>query len=188
VEGLHQVPELVHRTERVAPRAVGAVRREQRDRGVAPVVDAARGRILRVELEDREQLDGRHAESLQVRDLPDQAGIGAGLPGRHARARMAGEAAHVDLRIEAKPPLRLELRHMASQQIHGGQRLERRHVAAARHPDVRSPPRSLLAQSQLREGWRASAAFPFGASPVLRGRARRGAADAGGTAGRHEAA
>ena len=65
--------------ERVLPRAVGRVRRKERDRLVAPVVDHARWAGLGVELEDRQQLDGRDAQVLQVGNLLDQPGIGAAL-------------------------------------------------------------------------------------------------------------
>ena len=72
------------------------MRREERDRLVAPVVHAARRRILRIELKHRQQLHGRDAQVLQVRNLLDQAGVGPSLlapPG----AGMLGEAADVKL-------------------------------------------------------------------------------------------
>ena len=83
--------------EGILPRAVGMMRREERDRLVPPVVHAAGRRILRIELEDGQQLDGGDAQVLEVRDLLDQPGIGAALPGRHAGAVVAGEAPHVEL-------------------------------------------------------------------------------------------
>jgi hypothetical protein len=46
---------------------------------VAPVVDQPRRAILGVELEHRQQLDGGDAEVLEVRDLLDQAGVGAAV-------------------------------------------------------------------------------------------------------------
>ena len=83
--------------ERIPPRAVGLVRREERHRRVAPVVDESRRRVLRVELEHRQQLHRGDAERLQVRNLLDQSGVGAALSGRDAGARMLREAAHVHL-------------------------------------------------------------------------------------------
>ena len=77
VQRLDHVPELVERAERVGPRAVAGMGREERDRLVAPVVDQPRRRVLLVEGEHRQQLDGGDAEVLQVRDLLDQPGIGA---------------------------------------------------------------------------------------------------------------
>ena len=77
VQRLDHVAELVDRAERILPRAVGLVRREERDRRVAPVVDLARRAILGVELEHRQQLDRGDAELLEIGNLLDQAGIGA---------------------------------------------------------------------------------------------------------------
>ena len=79
VQRLNHVPELVERPERVLARAIGRVRREERDRRVAPIIDLARRGILRIELKDGQQLDGGDAEFLEVGDLLDQAGIGAAL-------------------------------------------------------------------------------------------------------------
>ena len=78
MQRLHHVAELVERTERIGRRAVGVMRREERYRLVAPVVHAA-GRGLRIELLDRQELDGCNAEVLQIGDFLDQAGIGAAL-------------------------------------------------------------------------------------------------------------
>ncbi len=97
VERLHHVAELVDRPERILPRAERRVGREERHRRVAPVVDVSGRAVERVELEDRQQLDGGHAEILQVRDLLDDPGIGAAGVFGQARARMPGEAAHVHL-------------------------------------------------------------------------------------------
>ena len=63
--------------ERIPARAVGLVRREERDRRVAPVVDLARRAVLGIELEHRQQLDGGDAELLEIGDLLDQTGEGA---------------------------------------------------------------------------------------------------------------
>ena len=97
VEGLHHVAELVPYREGVLSGAVGMMRREERDRLVPPVVHATARRILRIELEDGQQLHGGDAEVLEVGDLLDQPGIRAALPGRHPGAFVAGEAAHVEL-------------------------------------------------------------------------------------------
>ena len=81
----------------VAARAVGRVRREERDRLVTPVVDQPRRASLGVEREHRQQFDGGDAEFPEIRDLLDQPGErAAGLlsdPG----ARVAGEPADVHL-------------------------------------------------------------------------------------------
>jgi hypothetical protein len=71
---------------------VGVVAREKADRVVAPVVA-----LPRVELEHRHQLDHRHAELDQVRDLVDQAREGPAPVLGHPGGRMGGKAAHVEL-------------------------------------------------------------------------------------------
>ena len=43
----------------------------------------------------------------------------------------------------------LQRREMLTKQIHGGQRLQRRHVAATGHHDIWLAPLSLLAHSQI---------------------------------------
>ena len=73
------------------------MRRKERDRRVAPVVDLARRAILGIELEHRQQFDGGDAELLEIGDLLDQAGIGAARLLGNAGTGMAGEAAHVHL-------------------------------------------------------------------------------------------
>ena len=77
MQRLHHVAELVDRPERILPRAVRLVRREERHRLVAPVVDApvARRDGLRVELEDGQQLHRGDAQLLQVGNLLDQPGV-----------------------------------------------------------------------------------------------------------------
>ena len=81
----------------VAARAVGRVRREERDRLVAPVVDLPRRARLGVELEHRQQLDGGDAELLEIRDLLDQPGVSAAGLLPDPGARVAGEPADVHL-------------------------------------------------------------------------------------------
>ena len=97
VQRLDHVAELVHRAERIPARAVRLVRREERDRRVAPVVDLARRAVLGIELEHRQQLHRGDPELLEIRDLLDQAGEGAAGLLADAGAGMAGEAAHVHL-------------------------------------------------------------------------------------------
>ena len=113
VQRPHAVPELVRRLRRVD--AVARVRGVEAVGAVAPVVAQAARRdarrdVLLVERHHRQQLDVRDAELLQVRDLLDQAGEGAGVP--HARGRMAREAADVQLvdhgvvQVAARPATR----------------------------------------------------------------------------------
>ena len=97
VQRLDHVAELVHRAERIPARAVRLVRREERDRRVAPVVDLARRAVLGVELEHRQQLHRGDPELLEIGDLLDQAGEGAAGLLADAGAGVAGEAAHVHL-------------------------------------------------------------------------------------------
>ena len=73
------------------------MRREERDRLVAPVVRPAWRRRLRIELEHRQELHGGDAQILEIRNLLDQSGVGSARRGGDARARMPGEAAHVQL-------------------------------------------------------------------------------------------
>ena len=97
VQRLDHVAELVEHGERLAPRRVAGVRREPRDRRVAPVVGQPRRGVERVVLEHRQQLDRGHAERFQVRNLVDDAGVGAAPPRGDARVRVRREAAHVHL-------------------------------------------------------------------------------------------
>ena len=80
VEGLDHVPELADVGALVGRDAVALVRVEEADRAVAPVVDEPLpGQRVRpadlglVELEDRQQLDRRDAQLLEVGDLVDDA-------------------------------------------------------------------------------------------------------------------
>src|SRR5467141_5105443 len=77
VQCFHHVPELVDWTERVLPRAVRLVRREERDRCVTPVIDVPCRAVECVELEHRHELDRRDSEFLQVWYLFDDARVGA---------------------------------------------------------------------------------------------------------------
>ncbi len=85
VQRLDHVAKLVHRAERILPRAVRLVRGEERDRRIAPVVDLSRRAILSIELEHRQQFDRGDAELLKIRNLLDQTGIGAACSSRRHR-------------------------------------------------------------------------------------------------------
>ena len=97
VQGLDHVPKLIYRPERVLPRAVGLVRREERNRRVAPIVNLARRTILGIELENRQQLDRGNAELFQIGNVFDQAGIGSSQIFLQAGARMPSEAPDMHL-------------------------------------------------------------------------------------------
>ena len=77
MQRLDHVAKFVDRAQRILTRAVGLVRREERDRRIAPVVDQPGRGILGVELEHRQQFDRGDAEFLKVGNLFDQAGIRA---------------------------------------------------------------------------------------------------------------
>src|SRR5699024_8406642 len=74
VESLDHVAKLVDRPQRVAARAIGLVGREEGNRRITPVVDLAGGRVERVKLKDRKQLDCSNAKLVEVRYLFDQPG------------------------------------------------------------------------------------------------------------------
>src|SRR5262249_56995953 len=94
---LHHVEELVDRTERMWRGAVALVGREERDWRIPPVVHQAGGRVLCVELEHRQELPRADAELLQVGNLFDEAGVRATDLLREVGARVAGEAAEMQL-------------------------------------------------------------------------------------------
>ena len=73
------------------------MRREERNRRVAPIVNLARRTVLGIELENRQQLDRRNPELFQIGNLLDQAGIRSTQVFLEAGARMPGEAADVHL-------------------------------------------------------------------------------------------
>src|SRR5262249_60819308 len=97
MERLDHVPELVNRTKRIAAGTVGLMRREEGNRRVPPIVNAASRTVLHVKLEHRQQLHRRDAQPLEIRNLFDQTREGAACPFADSRARMAREAAHVQL-------------------------------------------------------------------------------------------
>jgi hypothetical protein len=109
VQRLDHVAELVHRAERIFARAARLVRREERDRRIAPIVDLAGRTIPGVELEHRQQLHRGDPELLEIRDLLDQARERAAGLLADAGAGVAGEAAHVHLvhdGLRGRPPQR----------------------------------------------------------------------------------
>jgi hypothetical protein len=69
VQFLDHVAKLIHWTERMLPPAVGLMRREERDRSVAPIIDESGRAILDVELEHGQQFDGGNAELLEIRNF-----------------------------------------------------------------------------------------------------------------------
>ena len=88
VQGLDHALELAHLLPADAGRRVARVRREEADRRVAPVVgEAAVGQERLVgDVVDRQQLDRRHPERLEVLDrgLGGEAGVGAAEVLAHA--------------------------------------------------------------------------------------------------------
>ena len=98
VQRLDHVAELVEDVERPARELIRVMRREERDRLVAPVVDAACRRLLRIELEHRQELDGGDAQVLEVRNLFDQARRRCrASPAETPELGWLREAAHVQL-------------------------------------------------------------------------------------------
>jgi hypothetical protein len=97
VKGFDHVAEFVHRTERILPRTVGAMRREKRYGRISPVVHATHGCISGVELENRHQLYRCDPKIRQVGDFFDQSGEGAGRLGLHGRTWMTSEATNMQL-------------------------------------------------------------------------------------------
>ena len=73
MQRLDHVAELVHRTERIQARAIGAVRREEGNWCITPVIHQSRGAVLNVELEHRQKLDRCDAQALEIRDFLDEA-------------------------------------------------------------------------------------------------------------------
>ena len=57
VQGFDHVAKLIHRPQRIVSRAVGLMRREERDRSVTPVVNQARRAILGIELKYGKKFD-----------------------------------------------------------------------------------------------------------------------------------
>ena len=147
VQRLDHALELAHLLAAVARRGVGRVRREEADRGVAPVVRQP----LRVEevlvgdVVHRQQLDRRDAERLQVRDrvLGGQPGVRPAQVLAHARAQLR-EALDVRLvdhglvprRAQPAVALPVEARDR-SRRTSGSRRRRPRRRARGRRP--RSP-------------------------------------------------
>ena len=97
MQRLHHVAELVERAEGSRARAVGRVGREKGERRVAPVVREPRRRILRVELEHGQELHRGDAQVLKIGDLVDQPPVSPARLRGQPGARVAREAAHVQL-------------------------------------------------------------------------------------------
>ena len=97
VQRFDHVAKFVHRAQRILPRAIRRVRRKERNRRVAPIVDPSRRTILGIEMEDRQQFNRSDAQLLKIRNLLDQTGVRAPLPFGDTGAGMGGEAAHVHL-------------------------------------------------------------------------------------------
>ncbi len=97
MQRLDHVAEFVDRPQGILPRAVRLMRREERDRRVAPVIDESRRRVLGVELKHRQELDGGDPEVAEIRNLLDEPGKRAARLLGHAGARMAGEPSDVHL-------------------------------------------------------------------------------------------
>src|SRR5947209_6355144 len=66
VQRFDHVAKLVHWTKGVLTRAVGLMRRKERDRRISPIVDQSGRRILAVELKHWQQFDGSNAELLEI--------------------------------------------------------------------------------------------------------------------------
>jgi hypothetical protein len=97
VQGLDQIAELAHRGQHIGRAGIAAVRREERDGTVAPVVLPLGRRVLYVEMLHRQELHRGDAQIFQVGNLLDEPEVGPAPLGRDARARVAGEAADVHL-------------------------------------------------------------------------------------------
>ena len=94
------------------------MRREEGDRRVAPVIDAAGRRVLRIERHHRQQLQGGHPKLLQIRDRLDQAQqrslalrrhraalstLAPGLAAKPLESRYGWHVISVDQRIDGQP-------------------------------------------------------------------------------------
>ena len=97
VQRFDHVAKFVHRAQRILTRAIRLVRRKERNRRIAPVVDSSRRAILSIELKDRQQFDRGDAELLKIRNLLDQTGVCAAFRFGDAGTGMRGKAAHVHL-------------------------------------------------------------------------------------------
>src|SRR5262249_49243315 len=64
VQGLNHVTKFVHGTKWVTLRAVCKVRREKRNRRVAPIIGFPGRAILGIELKDRQEFDSRNPQLL----------------------------------------------------------------------------------------------------------------------------
>ena len=73
VQRLHHVAKLIHRAQRILPRTIRLVRREKRDRRVAPVIDQTFWAVLWIELEYGKKLDSRDSQILKIWNLLDES-------------------------------------------------------------------------------------------------------------------
>ena len=97
VQRFDHVAKFIDRAQRILTRAIRLVRRKERNRRIAPVIDSSRRGILSIELEYREQFYRCDAELLKIRNLLDQTCVCATFRFGHAGAGMRGKAAHVHL-------------------------------------------------------------------------------------------
>src|SRR5215469_6139697 len=97
VQRLDHVTKLVDRAKLVLARAVLPMRRKKRYGRVTPVVGKSLRSILPVELEDRQQLDCRDAELLEVGDFLDEPAVRSPDFLGHARTRVDGESSWMHL-------------------------------------------------------------------------------------------
>src|SRR5262249_16599644 len=110
VQRLHHVAERVQRYQWILPRAIGLVRRKERNWRIAPIVDQSRRAILGIELKHRQQFHSGNAEILKIRDFFDQTGVRAASLLVDARAGMGRKTTHIYLvndRACGWPPERL---------------------------------------------------------------------------------
>ena len=97
VQCFHHVAELGDRTLWVLARAVSLMGCEEGNGRVAPVIDPSRRTIQGIKLENGQQLHGRNAKLLEVRNLFNNTGECAPYRLRQAGTRVPGEPTHVHL-------------------------------------------------------------------------------------------
>src|SRR5579863_5971592 len=91
----HHIAELIDGAKLALTRTVGLVRREKRNRRIAPVVDQPGRAILGIELKDRQQLNRGNSKLLEVWNLLNQSCKSAAYVFGNTRTRVASEASHV---------------------------------------------------------------------------------------------
>ena len=96
MQGFDHVAKFVDRAEPILTRAVCLMRRKERDRRIAPVVDVPRRTILRHRIETPEEVRRRsRSSSLKVGNLLDHSSIRATDLLGNAGTRVASEPSHV---------------------------------------------------------------------------------------------